>query len=58
VLGGYGGRKYARERSRSDVGGKDREREKEKKGHGGNRRVGIDGWDDRTKTFKKGGAVR
>jgi len=56
VLGGYGGRKYARERSRSDLGDKDRG--KEKKGHGGHRRVGVDGWDDKTKTFKKGGAVR
>ncbi|KAE8825381.1 hypothetical protein HRS9139_08491 [Pyrenophora teres f. teres] len=42
VLGGYGGRK-------------DRGRDRERKG---NRRVGVDGWDDKTKTFKKGGAVR
>ncbi|KAE8858902.1 hypothetical protein PTNB73_08382 [Pyrenophora teres f. teres] len=57
VLGGYGGRKYARERSRSDVGGKDRDRGRDRE-RKGNRRVGVDGWDDKTKTFKKGGAVR
>lgn len=56
VLGGYGGRKYARERSRSDVSG--REREKERRAHGGSRRAGDDGWDEKTRTFRKGAAVR
>ncbi|KAI2485027.1 hypothetical protein Ptr902_03967 [Pyrenophora tritici-repentis] len=59
VLGGYGGRKYARERSRSEVGGKDRDGERDGGRRGnGSRRMGGEEWDDRSRIFRKGGAVR
>ena len=57
VLGGYGGRKYAQDKLRSeessDSGGKSRRRN-----HGGSRRAGDDGWDEKTRTYRKGAAVR
>lgn len=43
LLGGYGGRKYAEKRSRSELD------------TGGRRK---DGWDEKTATYKKGWAVR
>ena len=52
VLGGYGGRKYADKRSKSE-GGERRERS-----HGGSRRAGDDGWDEKSRTYRKGAAVR
>ena len=59
MLGGYGGRKYARERSRSeDVYGGGGSGGGGKRSHGGSRRAGDDGWDEKTRTFRKGAAVR
>ncbi|KAI4924121.1 hypothetical protein J4E85_008281 [Alternaria conjuncta] len=52
VLGGYGGRKYADQRSKSDYAGSER------RSHRGSRRAGDDGWDEKTKTYRKGAAVR
>ena len=52
VLGGYGGRKYADTRSKSDYAGSER------RSHRGSRRAGDDGWDEKTKTYRKGAAVR
>jgi uncharacterized protein YcfJ len=65
VLGGYGGRKYA-ERSKSDrdVRGSDYRgsdgnyKRHGRRSHGGSRRAGDDGWDEKTRTFRKGAAVR
>ncbi|CAN9382805.1 unnamed protein product [Alternaria alternata] len=54
LLGGYGGRKYADTRSKSDYDGTSKER----RSHGGSRRLGDDGWDEKTRTYRKGAAVR
>jgi uncharacterized protein YcfJ len=52
LLGGYGGQKHAEKRSRSDVA---RSREGD---HGRRRRGNSDGWDEDSRTYKKGWAVR
>jgi hypothetical protein len=55
VLGGYGGRRYADKRSKSED---PRSERSEKRSHGGSRRAGDDGWDEKTRTYRKGAAVR
>jgi uncharacterized protein YcfJ len=52
VLGGYSGRKYADKRSKSE------DPRSERRSHGGSRRAGDDGWDEKTRTYRKGAAVR
>lgn len=65
VLGGYGGRKYAQEKARgsddntSNAGGANNAGPRKRhQYHSASRRAGEDGWDERSATYRKGGAVR
>lgn len=58
MLGGYGGRKYAQDKLRSDEGSDSGGGKTRRRTHGGSRRAGDDGWDEKTRTYRKGAAVR
>lgn len=53
LLGGYGGRKHAKRRSRSEAGA-----DREEVGIGYRRGLGEKGWDEESRTFRMGHAVR